>query len=286
MFENRQKDQNQPASVLFQEFENQHLTDSLHVHPRFELVFVTQASGTLQIGAEILPFAPNSLILIPPDLLHCWQSNSETGISGITIHFAPETLPRNLLALPEMEALSDLISNASKGLSFHVQDAERLRTRLRSIHRARAALRLSRFYVALELVSTFQRTQLTTSQPLTTQRDAKSLARLEAAKRYITTHFQASITRSQAAVEVGMNEAAFSRFFHESTGTTFVDYVANLRVRHAATLLGNRRDLTVPDIAKASGFRTLSAFHRQFKKRLGTTPSAYRKAANSEPIAP
>lgn len=286
MLESDQKSQNQNASVFFQDIENQQLTDYLHEHSSFELVFITQGVGTLQIAAQIVPFALHSLILIPPHLLHRWQSKTDASTSGIVIHFSPAVLPQNLLALPEMQALSSFISVASRGLSFQVQDSERLRTRLRSIHRARGALRLSRFYVALELVSTFKSSQLIEEEDVTGVYSAKSLARLEATKLYVATHFQEVLSRDEVAENVGMNGAAFSRFFHESTGTTYVDYVANLRVRHSATLLGNRRDLTVPDIAFASGFRNMSAFHRQFKKRLGTTPNAYRKAANSEPIAP
>jgi transcriptional regulator GlxA family with amidase domain len=69
-------------------------------------------------------------------------------------------------------------------------------------------------------------------------------------------------------------------------GTTFIDYVSSLRVRRAAALLGSRRDLSLDEVAQQCGFGSLPSLHRQFKKRLGTTPDSYRKAANSEFLAP
>jgi len=65
--------------------------------------------------------------------------------------------------------------------------------------------------------------------------------------------------------------AMFRQFFHQTIG----EYVQALRVQHATRLLGDH-DLSLADIAIASGFSDQSHLTRTFKRRIGTTPGVYR----------
>ncbi|MDQ8180090.1 AraC family transcriptional regulator [Pelagicoccus sp. SDUM812005] len=204
----------------------------------------------------------------------------------MVLRFKRETLPPQLLKLPEMAALATLRKAFEKPLVFEVSDRERLRSRLRSVDRAQGALRLARFYVALELVAGFRYFEVVDKQVERGGFSPRDLARVEELKRFMQERFSGEVSRGEAARLVGLEEAAFSRFFRKAMGTTFVDYLSSLRVRRAAALLGNRRDLSLDEVAAQSGFGSLASLHRQFKKRLGTTPDSYRKAANSEILAP
>jgi AraC-like DNA-binding protein len=55
--------------------------------------------------------------------------------------------------------------------------------------------------------------------------------------------------------------------------------VIEMRINYACDLIGKNKlqELTMPQIAEASGFNNLSNFNRQFKKLMGRTPSAYAK---------
>ncbi len=61
--------------------------------------------------------------------------------------------------------------------------------------------------------------------------------------------------------------------------TNFYDYLAKYRTEHAMQILENTVLNSVPliDVAMDSGFNSQSTFNRQFKMRVGVTPSAYRK---------
>lgn len=277
-------------SIVFQEFEDKELTDSLHQHSMFELCFIVRGVGRWQIGAASGRFKAGSLLLCPPRVLHAWRSEAASGerpfCSGVVVRFGRETLPAALLKLPEMEALERLRESWDSPLVFEVSDRERLRTRLRSVDRAQGALRLARFYVALELVASFGYSQVVEGQLEESDLSARDLARVAELKRFFEVRFSGAVSRAEAAALVGLDEAAFSRFFRKAMGTTFVDYLSSFRVRRAAALLGSRRDLGLDEIAARSGFGSLPSLHRQFKKRLGTTPDSYRKAANSEFLAP
>ena len=73
-----------------------------------------------------------------------------------------------------------------------------------------------------------------------------------------------------------MSERAFYRIFQEATGITPNQYLTNLRLSQACELLKHSK-MSITDIAYECGFQDNSYMTRQFKKHLGSTPSAYRK---------
>jgi AraC-like DNA-binding protein len=79
------------------------------------------------------------------------------------------------------------------------------------------------------------------------------------------------------ALHVGMSEGHFSRTFHHSTGLTFGEYVARHRVDRARELMRDPR-VRITDAAFASGFQSLSQFHRIFRKIVGASPRDFRKS--------
>lgn len=81
---------------------------------------------------------------------------------------------------------------------------------------------------------------------------------------------------SDVARQVGTNRTYLSRFFNQEKKMTFYDYVNNLRVEHAETLLRDT-DLTLTAIAEQSGFNSISTFRRVFAAKQKCTPSEYRK---------
>jgi YesN/AraC family two-component response regulator len=81
----------------------------------------------------------------------------------------------------------------------------------------------------------------------------------------------------QIARQACMSKFHFCRIFKKYIGTTPMQYVINLRLRKAVTLL-KRKDLKICDIALKSGFNDLSEFNKQFKKLYGSPPSSFRES--------
>jgi AraC family transcriptional activator FtrA len=82
------------------------------------------------------------------------------------------------------------------------------------------------------------------------------------------------------ATKAGMSERTFQRRFEQTTGESVGEWLLRERLGHARTLLEGRADTTLDDIAVASGFGTLATLRHHFRKRLGTSPSAYRRIFN------
>ena len=92
-----------------------------------------------------------------------------------------------------------------------------------------------------------------------TQNDKKDINK---ALEYIELHYAESLSLNVLAEEVHMNPYYFSSFFKKSTGKNFKDYVNQIRLKHAVTLLLDT-DKKVYEIAMNVGF--------------GDAPAGYRK---------
>ncbi|MGQ4877263.1 GlxA family transcriptional regulator [Billgrantia sp. LNSP4103-1] len=74
----------------------------------------------------------------------------------------------------------------------------------------------------------------------------------------------------------GLNERSFKRRFKSATGMTPMDYVHTLRLEEAKQLL-EQDDEPVEAIAEQLGYADPSFFRRLFCRRVGLTPSQYRR---------
>jgi AraC-like DNA-binding protein len=92
---------------------------------------------------------------------------------------------------------------------------------------------------------------------------------------FLREHSGEPVTRDQAARVAGFAPDYFSRIFKRDVGSTFEEYLLELRMGRAKQMLGGT-SLAVERVGQMCGFRSRSYFHRMFKKRVGTTPVAFR----------
>lgn len=94
---------------------------------------------------------------------------------------------------------------------------------------------------------------------------------------YIDEHYSEGVSLEEVAEATGISRYYVSHLFKELMDNTFIGYVNELRLNHAAMLLVTT-DSPIIEIASKSGFNNLSNFNRAFKMYFGKTPSAYRKS--------
>lgn len=91
---------------------------------------------------------------------------------------------------------------------------------------------------------------------------------------YINAHYTEPISLQEVADEVAVSRNYFSELFKRVTGSNFIDYVIDLRVKRAKELLA-ATSLRVYEVAELSGFNDVKYFSKLFKKLVGMTPAEY-----------
>ena len=96
------------------------------------------------------------------------------------------------------------------------------------------------------------------------------------AEKFIHENYASGIGVTEVACAVGVSKFHLSREFHRCTGITIARAIADVRFERSKALLADGA-MNVTQVAEAVGFGSVQAMIRMYRKRLGTTPSAYRK---------
>lgn len=100
---------------------------------------------------------------------------------------------------------------------------------------------------------------------------------LEPLLRWLDRHRGDDLPLAAIARRAGMSVRTLSRRFREQTGTTPAQWVLQRRVRRAQELLECSAH-SVERIADAAGFGSTASFRDRFRRVVGTSPQAYRRA--------
>lgn len=92
----------------------------------------------------------------------------------------------------------------------------------------------------------------------------------------INSDLTADLSLATLAAELNVNASYLSTRFKQEMDETLTDYIMKKRVEHAILLL-NSTDMSISEIANRCGIPDLQYFSKVFKKRIGHTPSGYKK---------
>ena len=99
---------------------------------------------------------------------------------------------------------------------------------------------------------------------------------------FIADNFRQNIDVSDIAVSADLHPKYAMNIFRRSTGMTLYEYVNLLRLSYAQAMLIND-DVSVLRVAMESGFGSLSAFNKSFRRISGKSPSDFRRDYRPRP---
>lgn len=94
--------------------------------------------------------------------------------------------------------------------------------------------------------------------------------------RYLETHYHEDIGIDTISRMLGVTPNYLSMIISRSTGERFSDHIARIRVEQAEVLL-TTTDLTIQEVSRSVGYRSVRHFTQLFQRRAGTYPSTFRK---------
>ena len=101
--------------------------------------------------------------------------------------------------------------------------------------------------------------------------------RLAALLDWLPAHLDEELSVGDLARHAGMSLRTFQRRFREATGVAPGEWLIRERVARARHL-AETTDLTIEEVATRSGFAAVETLRFHFRRVVGTTPSAYRRA--------
>ena len=106
----------------------------------------------------------------------------------------------------------------------------------------------------------------------------------EPARTWALTRLEQPLSIAGLAARAAMSPRTFARRFRAELGTTPAQWVLEQRLRAAQTLLETTTE-PIEQVARRSGFGNGAALRAHFTRRLGTTPTAYRRSF-ADPAGP
>ena len=94
---------------------------------------------------------------------------------------------------------------------------------------------------------------------------------------YMQAHPEQDITLPRVAAMVNLSPNYFSQLFKDETGMSFTEYLANVRLEYAKSLLRSGH-LGLQEVVTRCGFSDAAYFCRFFKRRTGMSPGQWRKS--------
>jgi AraC-like DNA-binding protein/mannose-6-phosphate isomerase-like protein (cupin superfamily) len=246
-----------------------------HHHSHMELTLVTQGSGTLFIGDAITHFKAPDLVLIGPNLPHYWHMRHTSSGYAIQFDFEPE---HAFWQLPETMELRDLWHDARRGLHLSGPVVAEIEALIRSGIACGGMGRLARFIqILVALLKTSPKTRNTISSTTFVPPIRQSTYRSLQKAIYLVFHnFHEDLSFTDVLRETRMSKSTFERHFKKHTGKTFTRFVTEVRLNFASRQL-IETDLSVSEIALASGYNNISHFNHQFNALHALSPRAFRK---------
>ncbi|MFW5731621.1 MAG: AraC family transcriptional regulator [Planctomycetota bacterium] len=251
-----------------------------HYHQQFELLLVFGGQGRRVIGKDMTDYTAPELVLVGPELAHSWVAGSGRGGAEFTVVvFSRGVIGLELLARPDMKPLATLLADADRGLAFGSDAIDATADRIRNLADLQNGTR------TLELLTILDRLARIGGKCILPPGRSSRPGRAEQESlhyvlRLIHEDENGELTLDDVARAVHMSVPTFTRFFRRMTGTTFVRYRNEWRVRKAQALL-RESDESITAVALAAGFGNLSHFNRQFRRLTGATPREYRSGHRS-----
>lgn len=254
-------------------------SSTVHSHNNFELNYVQSGWGKRYVGDYFSSYEAGDLVLLGPNLPHCWQGDMDGKTdypTNIAIRFTDNFLDENLIKFPELEPALHLFKNASQGIHFKGPLVRKIGIELEKLLLETGIRRLYRLFKIFDLLIKIRDKEFLSSTGYMEQSSLSDFKRINTIYEFIFLNFQKSITLKEVSNKVFMTPGSFCRYLKEKTGKSLFEIVKQVRIGYACNLLCNSPK-SISDIAYSSGYNTLANFYKQFKERKGTSPKEYRK---------
>lgn len=253
-----------------------HFEISWHQHVEYELILFTEGGGMSFVGNHVGEFEVGDIYFLGANLPHTFQKSGDLLTSAVVVQFREDFWGQAFLQLPECKSIKKLLQAAAQGFKVMGSLRQQLQPLIRQVEHAQGFERILLLSQCLHLLSgSTEYTALSTQELRPLQlRDQERIDRIF---QYTMEHYREPVSLQQIALVAGMSIPAFCAYFKKRTKKTYIDFVNEMRIGYACTLLADTEQ-SILQICFDSGFNSIAHFNKQFLKIKGITPSKFRRA--------
>lgn len=252
----------------------------LHWHDEMEIIYIKKGNGLITVDFVQYPVSSGTIVLILPGQLHSIDEDPGDSMEYENIIFHPNLLIAKTVDSGNTAFLQPLFAGELTVPTVYNYDTP-FYQEIASCVDANDEIRKTfpkgyQLFLKSQLFLLFFLLVNHHSSNAAVRKDTRSLDKMKRILKYIENNYMNRITIADIAGEAGLSQSHFMKYFKNTMGTSFIDYLNEYRLTMASRLLLSS-DSTILNIAVEVGFDNLSYFNRTFKRRFGQTPSAYRK---------
>ena len=255
----------------------------LHVHSHFEVCYAYQGKGTFRINDHVHNVQAGQLFVARPGEQHEVVS-SEGDPLGI-YYWAYTLVPAEPQASAKQNDVNSLFYNfltSTQCVSDQVGQMGRIFPQLISeIVNKEAGYRGIIENLTAQLIIIAARA--VTDMPNVPEPEMvdPNAAIVDDIVRYLHDNFHQPLLMRDIAAHVHLSERHTNRLFRAKMGMPIKTYFTNLRLEAASQMLLNQK-LSVSEVAYAIGFQDVRYFATLFRRKMGSTPSAFRESGGTQ----
>ena len=271
-----------PCAVYDNVLHPDYRTIPLHWHPELEINLVTSGHAELILNFHSYTAQTGDIILVNKEEVHGFFQQGKEPFTSTSIVLHPDFLDSRLTDDIAMDYLAPIKNHTLLLPSFLKKECpedavyqavyEKLCRIFDCNHKKNKGYQLLTRALLLEILYDLI--------PLSTAHKAPLISRRSESIKKVLDFIEQNSTRQIRAEEAakisGYSKYHFIRIFKEATGQDFSQYINQIRLEHAVTLLKDT-SLPVTEVALSAGFSDAAYFSRKFRETYHTTPSAFRK---------
>ena len=256
------------------------ITPIPHLHPQYEIYYNISGNDAYLINNHFISVKPYDLLIVPKLHIHKSIRDLNSNYDTYVINFTDNIL-NTILSLPMTGAEPVPFINLEeigKSLPYKIRltpdEHEYIIQLFEECRKAEQSCdnlaTLTKFIEILKFID--QHFNSTPSEDLSIFEPTRHSDRV---LQYIEEHLNEDISGTQIADALFINRTHLLEIFKEETGMTLHNYITLRRLAEAQKML--YEGISIADTAKECGFTNISHFTKTFRRKLGFTPSSFRR---------
>jgi AraC-like DNA-binding protein len=252
-----------------------------HRHDFIEFSFVLEGKGKERINGIEHDMLPGTIVLLLPYQIHEYQAAADETLLMYICNFDMKQLTTG----PESAwGLHELLFSRNNAQPAYIQlqgnayeEGVRLWERIYKEHELSLTWRpIMLRALLMEALTLFVRNGDEQDMMRNETHRSVSSKGIWPVVQYVYDHYLDPLSLALLSERFHMHPAQLSTQFGEVFGIYFVDFLHELRIRHACSLLISS-DLPISQVAYESGFSSYPTFSRTFLRMKGISPRLYRE---------